>query len=174
MRTKFTIAAVLAVIFAAAGVTLAAADSNGSGDDGSPRVITLFAFNDPDRSTSVDVDPTGATPTLGDRFVFSGDLFDRKGGTELGITAVDCVFVRFDPIDSPTEATLQCVATISLEGGQITVQGVFTTPTAEGELPPPFDLPVTGGTGEYEGAEGHITVEELSDTEENITVTLED
>src|SRR5688500_10835065 len=136
MRTKFTIAAVLAVIFAAAGVTLAAADSNGSGDDGSPRVITLFAFNDPDRATTVDVAPTGDTPSLGDRFVFSGDVFDRKGGTELGITAVDCVFVRFDPIDSPTEATLQCVATISLEGGQITVQGVFTTPTAEGELPP--------------------------------------
>ena len=174
MRSKITIAAVLAVIFAAAGVTLAAADSGGSGDDGAPRVITLFAFSDPDRATFVDVAPTGDAPTLGDRFVVSGDVFDRKGGTSLGVTAVDCVFVRFEPIDSPTEATLQCVATISLEGGQITVQGVLTTPTAEGELPPPFDLAITGGTGEYEGAEGHITVEELSDTEENITVTLED
>jgi allene oxide cyclase-like protein len=172
MRTKIMIAAVLAVLFAVAGVTLAAADSNGSGDDDQPRVIKLFAFNDPDRSVSVDVPPTGGTaPTLGDGFVFSGDVFDHKGGTRLGTTAVQCTIVRLEP---PTEAVLQCVATISLEGGQITIHGVFTSPLAEGALPAPFDLAVTGGTGDYEGAEGHLTVKELSDTEENLTVTLND
>jgi hypothetical protein len=169
MRIKFTLAAILAVLFAVAGVTLASAHSDGSRDDHA-RVIELFTVTA--QSTFIDADRSGEGPTLGDEFVFSDDLFDHKGGTKVGTDGVVCTIVRLEPPNSATEATLQCQATISLSGGQITVQGLFTTPTAENEFPPPFDLAVTGGTGEFEGASGHITVEELNDTDANITVFL--
>jgi hypothetical protein len=172
MRTKFLIATVLAAVFAAAGVTFASADSHSAGDDGA-QSIELFAVTD--QFAFIDADGSGETaPTVGDQFVFSDNLFDHKGGTKVGTDGVSCTFVHVAPAATPTEGTLQCVATVSLAGGQITIQGIFTTPLAENELPPPFELAVTGGTGEYEGAEGHVTVEELNDTDANLTVVLED
>jgi hypothetical protein len=169
MRIKITLAATLAVLFAVAGVTLAAADSSRSGD-GHAQVIKVFSVTA--QFAFIDTDKSGADPTLGDEFVFSDDLFDRKGGTKLGTDGVVCTIVRLQPATAPTEASLQCQATISLAGGQITVQGLFTTPTADNSFPPPFDLAVTGGTGDFEGASGHITVEELNETDSNLTVFL--
>jgi hypothetical protein len=169
MRIKITIAAILAVLFAVAGVTLASADSNGSRDDHA-QVINLFAVTA--QFAFIDADKSGDAPTLGDEFVFSDDLFDHQGGTKIGTDGVVCTIVRLEPQDKPTDAVLQCQATISLAGGQITVQGLFTTPTAENQFPPPFDLAVTGGTGAYEGASGHITVQELNETDANLTVFL--
>jgi hypothetical protein len=178
MRTKLAIAAVLAVVFAVAGVTIASADSKGSRhDDDHARVIKLFSRTaDEARAQFVDVPPLQHSdtdpPTLGDHFVFSDDLFDHEGGTKVGIDGAVCTVVRLDPLSGPTEAVLQCQATISLADGQITVQGLFTTPLSG--VAEPFDLAVTGGTGAYEGAEGHLTVEELSDTDANLTVVLTD
>jgi hypothetical protein len=169
MRIKITLAAILAVLFTVAGVTLASADSSGTRDDNG-QAIELFSVTA--QFAFIDTDRSGDGPTLGDEFVFADDLFDHKGGKKVGTDGVVCTIVRLEPPNKPTEATLQCQATISLSGGQITVQGLFTTPTADNELPPPFDLAVTGGTGEFEGASGHITVEELTETESNITVFL--
>jgi len=170
MRIRLTITAVVAVIMAVAGVTLASAHSKGSrGDDHGARVIKLFAVTVQHHFVDLppEATPSNPAPSLGDEDVFSDDVFDKKGGTKLGTDGGVCTIVRVEP----TSAVAQCAATLSLGGGQIAVQGLVTFPLAE-ETPPKFDLPITGGTGDFEGASGHITVEELNDTDANITVFL--
>jgi hypothetical protein len=162
MRIKLSIAAVVAVIIALAGVTLASADNGGSSD------FTLYSLTD--QEAFIDEEPTGGdAPTLGDQNVFSDVLSKERGGEQIGTTHVVCTVTR---VESP-EVTSLCAATASLPGGQLTIEGVVTFDVT---LPGggTFDLAVTGGTGDYEGAGGHITVEELSDTEARVTVHLLD
>ena len=166
MRIKLSIAAVVAVLLAIAGVSLASADSGGSSKDKGDRVIKLFAVLD--QEAFINVPPDGTTLGLGARSVFSDVLYDGPGGDRVGVDGGECTITRV----GSSEATGQCVATLSLSGGQITVQGLATFPLAEGELPPPIDVAVTGGTGDYEGAEGYLTVEELNETESNLTLHL--
>ena len=166
MRIKLTIAAVVAVLLAIAGVSLASADSGGSSGHDGGRVIKLLAVVD--QETFINVPPDGTTLGLGARSVFSDTLHDRGSGDRVGVGGGVCTITQV----GETEATGQCVATLSLSEGQITVQGLATFPLAEGALPPPLDVAITGGTGDYEGAEGYVTVEELNDTETNLTVHL--
>ena len=53
-------------------------------------------------------------------------------------------------------ATYQCVATIRLRNGQITVQGLNEF-QGQGD-PGPFRFAITGGTGAYSGASGEVVV----------------
>jgi hypothetical protein len=170
MRIKLSIAAIVAVLLAVAGVSLASADSSGSSGDDDARVIKLFAVVD--QEAFLNVPPDATTLGLGAQFVFSDILYDGPKGDRVGEDGGVCTITNRQPETNPTEATAQCVATLSLSGGQITVQGLVTFPLAEGQLPPPVDVAITGGTGEFEGAEGHIRVEELNQTDSNITVHL--
>jgi hypothetical protein len=65
-------------------------------------------------------------------------------------------------------ATLQCVATLSLPKGQITVQGLPTFT----EGPASFFLAITGGTGAYKTAHGQVKVVQVSDVESRLTLFL--
>ena len=57
--------------------------------------------------------------------------------------------------------TFQCVGTLSLRGGQITLQGLIEV---QGEDDPgPFKVAITGGTGKYSGAGGQATVRDVGD-----------
>jgi hypothetical protein len=104
----------------------------------------------------VDVAPTG--PSVGDRLVFSETLFRR--GHEVGESGVDCVIVEVTP---PYDVlTLQCVATLSLRRGQITLQGLIEV---QGEDDPgPWTVAITGGTGAFRGASGEARVRDRGDT----------
>jgi hypothetical protein len=164
MRTKLIIAAALAVLLAAAGATLAFANGDGSADDDAATVITLFTRTDQEHL--VDVAPEGLS--LGDQLVFSDVVSETRGGEATGSTGVSCTIVNVAK-DGKTGANL-CDATLSVSAGQIAVQGLVTV--TEGVLNPPFDLAVVGGTGEYEGAGGHVTVEDLSETESKLTFHL--
>lgn len=165
MRTKLIIAAALAVLLAAAGATLAFANGDGSGDDDNgAKVITLFTRTDQEHI--VDVAPDGLS--LGDQIVFSDVVSETRGGAPTGSTGVACTIVNVGK-DGKTAANL-CDATLSVSAGQIAVQGLVTI--TEGTMTPPFDLAVVGGTGEFEGAGGHVTVEDLSETESKLTFHL--
>jgi hypothetical protein len=165
MPIKLIIAALLAALLAISGATLAFAGSDGSSDDGGARVITLFTTTDQDHV--VDVAPMNEL-SLGDEEVFSDVVSETRGGSGTGSTGVVCTVVNVGK-DKGT-ATSECEATLSVSAGQITVQGLVTL--AGGAPPSPFDLAVTGGTGAFEGAGGHITVEELSETESKLTFHL--
>lgn len=89
--------------------------------------------------------------SLGDELVFSETLLkDRR---DVGMSGGVCTIVRgVPPYDI---VTVQCLVTLSLNRGQITLQGLFEV---QGEDDPgPFQLAITGGTGKFRGASGEAT-----------------
>jgi len=93
-------------------------------------------------------------PSLGDRFVFTDDLYrrDKRVGSDYG----ECVLARLNEDQS---SVIQCVVTANFPGkGQITAQGIvqFT----EEEPDRPFRVAITGGTGKYRDAGGVVIVNE--------------
>jgi hypothetical protein len=165
MRVKLAVAAICAVGLAVGGVTLASAHPTGSSHDDGTQTFTVFTVTV--QSQFLDLGPQGFS--LGDQQVFADDVYDHQGGTKIGSDGVVCTIVRVTDASSGS-GTAQCVATASLPDGDITVQG-FVSFTGD-ELPAPFQNAITGGTDAYANARGQITVDELSDTESNITVEL--
>ena len=166
MRMKFAVALVAALALAVGVVTLASADTNGSSDDNSGKVFKIFEHED--QTDSVDVGAPG--PSLGDQFVFSSTLLRREGGARIGTDGGVCTFVRLD--QNSSTASAHCVATLSLEGGQITLQGLATFSTTA-TTSPPFDVAITGGTGAYAGAGGYVHIEEISESDSILTIHLQ-
>jgi hypothetical protein len=82
---------------------------------------------------------------LGDQIVFTNKLL--RGDTEVGHEGAVCT------VTSVERQEMQCIATFSLRGGQITAQALvhLGDPTS-------YLVAVTGGSGRYEGAEGQIEV----------------
>jgi hypothetical protein len=158
MRTKLILGAVFALLLVAASVPLAFAGGGSDPDDDDDDVLIINLTTRVVQEADIDLGDPG--PSIGDRFVFSDDVFkdDEKVGTDGG----ECVIVLFkpgpDPQGQPEAATAQCVVTLSLPKGQITVQGLvdFT------ELPGPFTVAITGGTGAFRTAHGEVEVTEES------------
>ena len=148
---------VLTTAMVATGASIAAAGSEDDGDDDG-HVIHLTARTA--NEGQVDTPPSG--PSTGDRFVFSEDLF--RNGDRVGRDAGECVIAEAQG----ESATVNCVATLELPGGQITVQGLvdFADPQ------PPFTIAVTGGTGRYRDADGELTIVEAGDTD-RFTIRLD-
>ncbi|MCX4983190.1 hypothetical protein [Streptomyces sp. NBC_00572] len=98
-------------------------------------------------------DESAPPPGLGDSFAFADDLFRSKGGEQVGRDGVTCTVVRVgDPGD------FLCVGTFVLVGepaGQVTGQVMLTIGPSDEEISA-FDIAVTGGTGDFEGARGTI------------------
>jgi hypothetical protein len=127
-----------------------------SGDDNARETIRVHSITTEEEF--VDVGAEGFS--LGDEFVFSTNL--KKGGEKVGRLGVVCTFTSVDHEET------ECVATARFRGGQIAVQGLLV-----GE-PERFVLPITGGSGKYEGAEGEVHVRQVSDSEEILTFHLSD
>jgi hypothetical protein len=98
--------------------------------------------------------------SLGDEFVFSAKLL--KGGEQVGHSGVVCTLTSLEREES------QCLATAWFQDGQITAQGLVA-----GE-PETIVLPITGGSGKYEGAEGEAHGRRISATKEIVTFHLSD
>ena len=109
------------------------------------RVLAVFTEFDP----NIDVGAPGFS--LGDEVVFSGNLLRR--GEQVGRVGVVCTFVS---TQNAARVEAQCPGTATLPGGQITIQGVIVNRSLN------FTLPVTGGSGRYEGAEGQMDARDVS------------
>ena len=92
----------------------------------------------------------GVSP--GDRFIWSGELFDRKGGKKVGRTGGDCENTGTAPHNDSL-----CTASFMLAGGQIITQGLSDTAALFGGKIIPWAA-ITGGTGIYRNAHGSSTV----------------
>lgn len=116
-----------------------------------------------------DIGPDG--PSVGDRQVFSENLF--KSGVKVGTDGVECVITRVtkNKTGKVTAVDSQCVGTLRLGRGQISVQGLLVFNFAD---PRPFYLVVTGGTGIYKGATGEMLVEPdaVSETKSKLTLDI--
>lgn len=104
-------------------------------------------------------------PSLGDRLIFTSDLFDSEG-RKVGRDGADCVTVRLDPTAPPSEQQIvQCTVTVELSNGQISFQGL-----AQGTE---NVFAVTGGTGAYATARGEALTRDIVPLQEaDITITL--
>jgi hypothetical protein len=160
MPQKLILSAILALLLAVASVSLAFAGGGGSnGDKNGDDVRILEVTTRTLQEAEVDSPPAG--DSVGDRFVFSEAVF--RDGERVGMTGGDCVLVLFrpggDPAGEPETFLAQCLATVSLPQGQITVQGLVDFARPGGG---PFTLAVTGGTGAYRTAHGEVEITEES------------
>jgi hypothetical protein len=149
----------VAIAVLAVSSAVPAAGHGGGGDGGRGDRIRVLSTNTEEEF--VDVGASGLS--LGDEFIFTSDL--TKHGRLVGHTGVVCT------VTSTAREESQCVGTASLRRGQITIQGLVA-----GE-PDVFEFPITGGSGDYEGAEGTLVVKEIpgSDpTQELLTFYLSD
>jgi hypothetical protein len=144
--------AVLAIV--ALGV-LVSASSIASANGGGKKVLKLRA--EVIQFEVLDLGDTG--PTLGDELVFSETLFRR--GREVGVSGVVCTLTQVVP---PYGDVLMyhCVGTLSLQKGQITLQGLIELQGMDD--PGPFRVAITGGTGAFRGAGGEAVVLNVSET----------
>ena len=119
------------------------------------RVIAVF-------KEVAEVDNGAQGFSLGDDVVFSGTL--RQSGERVGRVGVVCTFTS---AAHAKRVAAQCPATADLPGGQITLQGlVFNRDLRV--------LPITGGSGQYQGADGEMHAEFRSQTRAVLTFHLED
>jgi len=143
--------AVLAIV--ALGVLVfdaVAANAHGDGNKRLKLVATEL------QSDFIDLGVLG--PSLGDEIVFSESL--AKRGRDIGMSGGVCTVTHTVP--PYAVLTLNCVVTLSLRHGQITLQGLieFQGP----DDPGPFTLAITGGTGAFRGAGGEAVFRDVSST----------
>jgi hypothetical protein len=169
MRFKRVAAMAATTTLAVGGVTFASAYAGGSSNDSGSQDVRWQAVT-VQSNDNIDLGASGFS--LGDEQVFSDDLYAEGERTASGTDGGVCTVVRIDRSAKTPSGTAQCVVTLSLPDGQITVQGLVTF--SGDQLPAAFDLAITGGTGAYSDASGTVTVEEISDTKANLTLHLTD
>lgn len=153
MLKRLAIMGALTGVAALAAGSVAPATGHGEHGDDTIRVIST--------NTEEEFVDTGESDfTLGDSFVFTSRL--SKDGRTVGHTGVECT------VTSVAREETQCLGSAKFRDGQITVQGLLS-----GE-PQRFSFAITGGTGDYEGAEGTLVVREINEEREVLTFFLED
>jgi hypothetical protein len=127
---------------------LAAADraaAAGSAETAAPAGQTLTLVTREVRGAEIDIPPAGFGP--GDFFLFEEDAFDRSGAQRIGRDSGRCELGL---------RTFTCEATLQVFGkGKIRVASSLFS---EGDNV----LPVTGGSGAYQGVGGEVSVFDLA------------
>jgi hypothetical protein len=143
--------AVMALVVAAVSPALgSSSQGSGSSASGHPdnqtiRVLAVFTEFDPN------IDLGAAGFSLGDEVVFSGNLL--RNGQQVGRVGVVCTFVS---VANAARVEAQCPTTSILPGGQITTQGTIVNRSLN------FTLPITGGSGRFQGAGGQVVARDVS------------
>ena len=162
MNVPVTVFSVLLLVLGIAQMT--SADRDARQQRKPSRIIRLI-----ERAQAVsfqDADPPG--PSLGDRLIFTSNLFD-KSGYQVGRDGADCLIVRIDASAPPEKQQIvQCVITVAIfSEGQITFQGL-----AQGTE---NFFAVTGGTDAFRTVRGEAFAKDIVPlVEAEITITLFD
>lgn len=160
MGPKFRLFAVLALALTIGVVSLVPTAAGGKKHGKNVTILNLTTL--PAQEAELDLGASGFG--VGDRFVFSDNVF--LGGRQVGILGGECTLTRLEPNplpegQEPTSATFNCVATVRLPKGQVTLQGLFDF--SEGNR---VKIAVTGGTGAYRTARGEATLTETENENE--------
>ncbi|MGA4837516.1 allene oxide cyclase barrel-like domain-containing protein [Streptomyces sp. G45] len=149
-----------AVALAAAVVGVGAADSaDADASDGGRRVEVIDLTLQNDQYTAHDLGPKG--PSLGDLDVYSGTAI--KDGRKVGLGGGSCQVVHVNG----EEPTTQCVITVELKRGSVTMQSLWTKGTT-GAL----DMAITGGTGAYDNARGTARYWDIATPKEKVRLEI--
>lgn len=156
---RFTRAALAAAAATAAALTTLAVGQSSSQAAGSAATdddFTLVGRSAQDK----DIDVGKKGPSVGDRFVFSENLYEQGSKERIGRLAASCdvAFVEYNGKGKPTNSLMQCIGTFRLPDGQIAAQGALRW-SDETAL-----LAITGGSGRYDDATGEISIKFVSDT----------
>jgi hypothetical protein len=127
------------VAMAIGGASFASASGEGGG-----RTIVVIEKTTSQRF----VDFRQAGPTAGDEFFFASQFWNTARTHKIGSNHGYCVV--------EIQAVVQCVGTARLDGG--TLEYAFED-TMNPNPPTPA---ITGGTGAFDGAEGHVTIHNLN------------
>jgi hypothetical protein len=111
------------------------------------RAQTLHLVGTTVEFRSVQIGHSGGPPKLGDEFVIHDTLADRQGHA-MGQDGIVCTFTS-----TQHHGLINCVATLSLPDGQITLQTL--APTGNRAT---FFAAVSGGTGNYQNARGEAEI----------------
>jgi hypothetical protein len=154
MGTKFRLFAVLALALTVGVVSLVPTAAGAKRHGKKVQILNLTTRTA--QEAELDLGATG--PSVGDRFVFSDNVF--RGNQQIGILGGECIFVRLEPNpvpqgQEPTSAVVNCVVSVQLPKGQLTVQGLVTFSEQSGDR---FTLAITGGTRAYRTAHGQATI----------------
>jgi hypothetical protein len=162
MGRKFRLLAVLALALTIGVVSLVPAATGAKRQGKKVTIINLTTRT----AQEAELDLGAPGFSVGDRFVFGDDVF--RGGRQVGILGGECTLTRLEPSplpegQEPTSGTFNCVATIRLPKGQMTLQGLFTFSEQAGNR---VKIAITGGTGAYRTARGQATLTESEDESE--------
>ena len=108
-----------------------------------PDRFTLF--NHDTHQAFLDLGDPG--PSVGDQYVFGGDVSKQQGGTPIGRLSGQCATI------SDTE--MLCTSSFTVNGSQISFQALVDVTVFFARQP--FEFAVTGGTGSYRKASGTVT-----------------
>ena len=149
----------IVVVAVGAGWFGVAAATDGPGDRSNER-RTLTFVDETTAATLVDFNKNGA-PDPGDTFVFH----------EQYVTAEIMVEYNDSTCTVGFEDNYLCHVVVVVVGrGQVVVDGSVMAPG--GVFPVDFDLPVTGGSGDFATARGYARVHHVSDTVSRDTIVL--
>ena len=105
------------------------------------------------------IGPASEEDSVGDVLAFANPVFDSNNKEKVGTDNGQCV-------RTAAGKAWECIWTISLSGGQMTVEGPFY----DGK---DSELAITGGTGEYKDASGQMTLHARNDEESEYDFTYE-
>lgn len=147
--------ALLAIALILGNFTLTSA--NASDDDDVIRLLSKTVVDE-----YMDLGATGES--VGDQLVFSDDLY--MDGDLVGTLDGTCTFTR---VVVNVSAMVNCTVTLTLPDGQITLQGAIRFE----ETTDRFTVAITGGTGDYNEAQGEVKVRFINDTDTKLKVILD-
>ena len=104
---------------------------------------TLTVVEHADTDTVVDLGTTG--DSIEDLLAFGNPIYDAANASQVGTDQGEC-------FRSTPGVSWECTWTVYLDGGAMTVQGIFLDSLADSTLA------ITGGTGSYAGAHGEMTL----------------
>jgi allene oxide cyclase len=122
-----------------------------------PSGLTILRFVEHSETDQVvDLGPTG--DSYGDLNVFANPVFDETDTNEVGVNSGNCVRI--------VVGRWECTWTLILQNGQLTVQGPVNDDADS-------VLAVIGGTGDFLGASGQLTMSPRPDDPTRTDMTFE-
>ena len=153
MRARHVLPPIAAMLCAAGLI-------GGCGDSSDETTMSLIEHAETD--TVRHIGPAKEEDSVGDILAFANPVFNAENTKKVGTDNGSCV-------RTAAGKAWECIWTLTLSGGQITVEGPF------------YDgkdsiLAITGGTGEYTGAGGQMKLHarDPEETEYDFTYEIED
>ena len=162
-RVRRTAIAAAGVALAAGGIAgVAATPATATAAATAARTVRYYAFDINNGTTDPGLIPVaGSSPATfaqGDELILNDQVttthWAGHGYPIIGFDSGVCTMTRI-PEKNAEQTIANCVVSVSVSGGSLTVQGAVHFKSGQ---PEPVTLAVTGGTGKFDGETGEVRV----------------